>query len=126
MEKTSQRKLNDALRARYVDRVKSLLESVGDEVKVVGSNQLAVPCVDDESNEAFVVITLKVPTGTREGEPYDGYAAADDYTFKLIEKAKKAERAKAEKAKKIERDRKVREAKAKAKAKAKAEKEKAE
>lgn len=122
MEKTSQRKLNDALRARYVDRVKSLLESVGDEVKVVGSNQLAVPCVDDESNETFVVITLKVPTGTRDGEAYDGYAAADDYAFKLIEKAKKAERAKVEKAKKIARDKAAREAKAKAKA----EKEKAE
>lgn len=122
MEKTSQRKLNDALRARYVDRVKSLLESVNDEVLVVGSNELAVPCVDAEGNETFVVVTLKVPTGTREGEPYDGYAAATDYAFKLQEKAKKAEAAKAEKAKKIERDRKAREAKAKAKA----EKEKAE
>lgn len=118
----SQRKLNEALRARYVDRVKSLLESVDDEVLVVGSNELAVPCVDGNGNETFVVITLKVPTGTREGEAYDGYSAATDYAFKLTEKAKKAEAAKAAKAKKIERDKAAREAKAKAKA----EKEKAE
>ena len=50
MEKTSQRKLNDALRARYVDRVKSLLESVGDEVtnkgiKVIKINPIIYPPV---------------------------------------------------------------------------------
>lgn len=112
----SQRKLNEALRAQYVDRVKSLLESVNDEVLVVGSNELAVPCVDGSGNETFVVITLKVPTGTRDGEAYDGYSAATDYAFHLQEKAKKAEEAKVTKAKKIERDRKAREAKAKAKA----------
>lgn len=116
MATTSKRKLNEALRTAYVERVKALLESVNEEVLVVGSNELAVPCKDSEGNEEFVVITLKVPTGTREGEPYDGYSAATDYAFHLQEKAKKAEEAKVAKAKKVERDRKAREAKAKAKA----------
>lgn len=115
MANTSKRKLNDALRAVYVDKVKSLLESVNEEVLVVGSNELAVPCTDAEGNEEFIVVTLKVPTGTREGEAYDGYSAATDYAFHLQEKAKKAAEAKAAKEKKIERDRKAREAKKKAK-----------
>lgn len=122
MATTSKRKLNEALRTAYVEKVKVLLESTDEEVLVVGSNELAVPCKDSEGNEEFIVITLKVPTGTREGEPYDGYSAATDYAFHLQEKAKKAEAAKAEKAKKIARDKAAREAKAKAKA----EKEKAE
>lgn len=116
MANTSERKLNDTLRTHYVERVKALLESVDEEVLVVGSNELAVPCKDAEDNEKFIVLTLKVPTGSRDGEAYDGYSAATDYAFHLQEKAKKAEEAKAAKAKKIERDRKAREAKAQAKA----------
>lgn len=117
---TSTKKLDDALRAKYMELVKGALTANGEEILVTGSNEYAVPCVDTEGNEKFIVLTFKVPKGTREGEAYDGYEEAQGYADKLADKAQKAaEKAKAKEAK-IARDAKLREEKAKAK-KAKAE-----
>lgn len=88
MAKT-QKSLNDELRALYLERVQSVL-SADDEVLVVGSNELAIPVVDSEGNEKWVVLTVKVPTGERGGDPYDGYSVAQDYQMNLANKAAKA------------------------------------
>ena len=70
-----------------------------------------------DGNDEWCVITFKVPTGSRDdGEAYDGYGMADEYTAKEADKAEKAAKAKAEKEKKIAKDKAQREAKAKAKA----------
>ena len=113
---TSKRNLNDKIRADYMTRVRDALTQAGDEILVTGSNEFAIPCVNAEGDDEFIVITFKVPTGSRDGDPYDGYAVAQEYSMKLAEKAEKAKEAAAKKAKKIEADRKMREAKAKAKA----------
>ena len=81
--------LNDEVRAQYLERVQSVL-SADDEVLVVGSNELAIPVVDSEGNEKWVVLTIKVPTGSRDGDAYDGYAMAEDYQLKLANKAARA------------------------------------
>ena len=101
MAKT-QKSLNDELRAIYLERVHKCL-SLEDEVLVVGANELAVPVVDTEGNEKWIVLTVKVPTGERNGDPYDGYAAAQDYEMRQKAKAEKA----------AERERKTAERKAK-------------
>lgn len=88
MAKT-QKSLNDELRALYMERVHTCL-SQEDEVLVVGANELAVPVVDTEGNEKWIVLTIKVPTGSRDGDAYDGYAMAEDYQLKLANKAAKA------------------------------------
>lgn len=88
MAKTT-KALNDEVRAQYLERVQSVL-SADDEVLVVGSNELAIPVVDSEGNEKWVVLTIKVPTGSRDGDAYDGYAMAEDYQLKLANKAAKA------------------------------------
>ena len=103
MAKT-QKSLNDELRAMYLARVSECL-SQEDEVLVVGANELAVPVVDTEGNEKWIVLTVKVPTGSRDGDAYDGYAMAEDYQTKLGVKAAKAK----------ERERKTAERQAKAK-----------
>ena len=108
MAKT-QKSLNDELRALYMERVHTSL-SQEDEVLVVGANELAVPVVDTEGNEKWIVLTVKVPTGSRDGDAYDGYAMAEDYCLRLKNKAEKA----------AERERKTAERQAKAKAKTKA------
>lgn len=95
--------LNDEVRAQYLERVQSAL-SADDEVLVVGSNELAIPVVDSEGNEKWVVLTVKVPTGERGGDPYDGYAMAQDYQMRQAAKTEKA----------AERERKSTERKAKA------------
>jgi hypothetical protein len=88
MAKT-QKSLNDELRALWVQRVNDCL-SQEDEVLVVGANELAVPVVDTDGNEKWIVLTIKVPTGSRDGDAYDGYAMAEDYQLKLANKATKA------------------------------------
>ena len=94
-----------------------LTEEEGEEVLRVKSNEIAIPTVDEEGNEEFMVITFKVPTGSRDdGEAYDGYGVAEQYAQSVAEKEAKAKADAEKKAKKIERDKAQREAKAKAKA----------
>lgn len=118
----SKKMLHEKLRKEYIEQIKTYLSEKGEEVLVTASNELCVPCVDEEGNDEYLVIVFKVPTGDREGTAYDGYSMAEDYARKSAEKAEKAEKAKAIKQAKIERDKAEREAKAKAKAEHKANK----
>ena len=113
---TSKKSLNDAIRSKYIALVSEYLANAGEEVLVTGSNEVAIPTVDSEGNENFLVLTFKVPTGSRDGDPYDGYSMAEDYALKCKEKAEKAKASAEKKAAKIAKDKAEREAKAKAKA----------
>ena len=112
----SKRALRDGIRAKYMAQIRAFLEGAGEEVLLTNSNEFALPCVDEEGNDEFIVLTFKIPTGSREGDPYDGYGEAEDYAAKTAEKAEKAKASAEAKAKKIARDKAEREAKAKAKA----------
>ena len=118
---TSKTILDNAIREKYIGAVKDFLEKSGEEVLVTGSNEIALPCVDAEGNEKFIVLTFKVPTGERGGEPYNGYNEASDYAVHVAEKAEKAKAAAEKKARKIEADKKAREEKARLKAEEKGE-----
>lgn len=111
---TTRKELREKIKAHYVEVFAQMLHE--EDVLRVGSNEIAFPIVDEEGNEDFIVVTIKIPTGSRDGEPYDGYAMAQEYEMKLQAKAEKARIAKEKKAKKIEKDKKMREAKAKARA----------
>ena len=87
------------------------LENCGEEVLRVKSNEIALPVVDDEGEERWLMLTFKVPTGERGGDGYDGYSMAEDYQMNLAKKAAKA----------AENEAKTAKNKAKAKAKAEAE-----
>ena len=104
--------LNEEIKTRFLEGVSEHLENVGEEVLRVGSNEIALPVVDSEGEERWLVLTFKVPTGTRQGEAYDGYEMAEDYDMNLAKKAAKAEK----NAKKAAADKAKREAKAKEKA----------
>ena len=108
--------LHEEIRARYMTMLSQFLAEQNEEVLVVGSNEIAIPCLDSEGNDEYMVITFKVPTGSRDGDAYDGYSMAEDYAIKEREKAEKAEKAKADKDMKIAKDKAMREQKAKAKA----------
>ena len=58
---TSKRNLNDKIRAEYMARVREALAQNGDEILVTGSNEFAIPCVDSEGNEEFLVLTFNMP-----------------------------------------------------------------
>jgi hypothetical protein len=113
----SKKQLHEAIRNGFMTKVSEWLTEQGEEVLRTKSNEIAIPCLDEDGNDEWCVITFKVPTGSRDdGEAYDGYGMADEYTAKEADKAEKAAKAQAEKEKKIARDKAQREAKAKAKA----------
>lgn len=113
----TQKALNDALREKYLLQIISLFENVDEEVLRTGANEIALPCCDEENNDKFVVVTVKVPTGSRDGDLYDGYSVAEEYQMKQTAKAEKAKKAAEEKEKKKIRDAKQREQAAAIKAK---------
>ena len=104
--------LNEEIKVRFLDGIVDHLTDVGEEVLRVGSNEIALPVVDSENNEKWLVLTFKVPTGSRDGDAYDGYAMAEDFKMKCEDKERKAK----EKAEKAAKDKAKREAKAKEKA----------
>ena len=101
--------LNEEIKGRFLDGVAEHLTQEGEEVLRVGSNEIALPVLDEDGNEKWLVLTFKVPTGTRQGEAYDGYEMAEDYKMKLENKAIKDQ----QKAEKAAKDNAKREAKAK-------------
>jgi hypothetical protein len=108
--------LHEGIRAKFMEAITNLLTEQGEEILRTNSNEIAIPTLDEDGNEEFLVLVFKVPTGSRDGEAYDGYSMAEDYALKVRERAEKAEKAKADKERKIAKDKAMREQKAKAKA----------
>ena len=116
MAKTK-KQLHEGIRNKYLALITEYLTAQGEEVLKVKSNEITVPCLDEEGNEEFIVLTFKVPTGSRDdGEAYDGYGMAEQYAESVVAKEEKAKAEAEKKAKKIAKDKAQREAKAKAKA----------
>jgi hypothetical protein len=111
------KKTNDVLRAQYLELISKLLADGGEEVLRVKSNEIAIPCVDGDGEDSYVVVTVKVPTGARNGEPYDGHGEAHSYEIDCKKKAETAAKKEKEKAAKIARDQAMRAKKAENKAK---------
>ena len=75
------------------------------DVMDVSASEITIPVVDAEGNEKFALIKVSIPRGTRvDGgyEPYDGYAAHEEWELVKADKADKeaARREKAERAEK--------------------------
>ena len=108
MAKLTRKQLDEEIKLRFLEGVSEHLENCGEEVLRVKSNEIALPVVDSDGEERWLVLTFKVPTGERGGDPYDGYSMAEDYAIKCKNKAETAAKKEAEKAKKIARDEKRR------------------
>ena len=101
--------LETALRNQYLDMIRQMIsDNVDVDALTVGASEIAIPCLDAEGNEKWVLVRVSIPRGTRNGDggydPYDGYAVAEDYALDLEEKAQKKEKAEAKKQAKIEKD----------------------
>lgn len=103
----SRKILRENVKAEYLKKLMDMMAE-SEDVGLTGSNEFNFPVVDAEGNEDFVVVKLVIPTGSRDGEAYDGYGARTDYTIKTKKKAEKAAKAAEAKAKKIERDNRLR------------------
>lgn len=109
----SKAQLETLLRNQFLDLVSTAISEKNDtDVLPVSASELAIPCLDAEGNEKWVIVKVSIPRGTRNGEgsydPYDGYTAAEDYKFICEEKAEKKAKAEAVKKAKIAADEKKR------------------
>lgn len=83
--------LDNAIRNEYI---KTIIDFFSDTMNIdalrTNASEIAIPVVDAEGTEKFVLIKVSVPRGSRNGrggyEPYDGYAAAEEYRFDLENK----------------------------------------
>ena len=107
----SKAQLENKLRSDMMNHVIEMVSNVYDtDGLVVSASEIAIPVLDEEGNEKFVLIKVSIPRGTRDGEggyiPYDGYAAHDAYVdeqaSKAQERAVKRAMKQAEKGKKKE------------------------
>ena len=107
----NQRKINENLRKKYLEKMKNFLEKEGEEVLVTGTNEICFPCVDEIGEDKFLQIIIKVPKGSRDGEAFDGYSLAEDFLIKQKLKEEKRKEDEIKKKKKIEKDKMKREEK---------------
>lgn len=111
----------DSVRSKMMEDVKGLFEQMDFDVLRTGSQELCIPIVGDEDEEGYMVLTFKVPKGSRDGDPYDGYEMAEEYRIHCEEQKAKAEASAKKKAEKMKKDAEARRLKAEAKAKREAE-----
>jgi hypothetical protein len=83
----------------------------------VANNSFGFPFVNDLGNDEILKITVSIPKGDREGNPYDLDGEGADYSASVKKKAELKAKQEEAKAKKIEADKKKREAIAKLKTK---------
>lgn len=84
--------LENKLRNDFIKRVvKMVNDEMDTDALVVGSSELAIPCLDEENNEKFIKIIISIPRGERDGHggyiPYDGYSEAEAYANAKVSKA---------------------------------------
>ena len=101
--------LETALRNECLKLLHETLDNkYGCDVLPVSASEIALPVTDAEGNEKWILIKVSIPRGTRNGaggyDPYDGYAAAEDYALDLEEKKVKKEASEAKKQAKIAKD----------------------
>ena len=103
--------LDNELREKVLNMVMDFFGAKGEDIMQTNSNECAFPCVDSDGNDKWIQIVVKVPTGGRDEDGYDGYGVAESYQLKLKEKEEKKKEAEEKKQKKIEKDKKLREKK---------------
>ena len=94
-------KKNDSwtlLKNEHLQRLMDYLTECGEEVQQYGSNKIGYPICNADGDEAFFVITLSKPVGsrdkgTKEIDPFDGYAEAENYRIEMEAKQRKTEKA---------------------------------
>lgn len=102
----SKASLENALRVEALQVVKEALSAhydldIDKQICVVSASEIAIPVVDADGNDKFVLIKVTIPRGTRNAagsyDEYDGYAAADDYKAELEQKQAKKDASAAKK-----------------------------
>ena len=91
----SKASLETEIRNKFLNAIQSMISEKYDIGALpVSASELMIPCLDSEGNETFALVKVSIPRGTRNGkgyDPYDGYAAAEDYRIEVEDRiARKA------------------------------------
>ena len=84
--------LENELRSLMLNNIIKMVNNEYDtDALSVSASELAIPVVDSEDNEKWVLVKVSIPRGTRDGNgsyiPYDGYTAHDTYVEEIASKA---------------------------------------
>lgn len=82
--------IENEIRDRIFSIIVEALEAKGEQPMRIASGEFTIPVVDSQGEEKFANIKISIPRGKRvDGtyEPYDGYAAAEEYRVDEEEKA---------------------------------------
>ena len=82
--------IENEIRDRIFSIIIEALEAKGEQPMRIASGEFTIPVVDSQGEEKFANIKISIPRGKRvDGtyEPYDGYAAAEEYRIDEEEKA---------------------------------------
>lgn len=110
----------DKVRESVMEKVGELFGKMEYDVLRTGSQELCIPIIGEDNEEGYLVVTFKVPKGSRDGDVYDGYVMAEDYKMRCEAKVENKKEADKKKAAKIMKDEEMRRQKAGIKAKRKA------
>ena len=92
------RKETEKIRNTFVTNALAEYLKNGEDCFQIATNKICMPVVGEEGGEYFITVTFAIPTGERNGEPFDGYAEKETFELKVKDKTEKA-KAKAEKKK---------------------------
>lgn len=112
----SKANLDGAIRLDYLKEIEEFVkEHYEADILPISPSEFAVPVVDAEGNEKFVLIKVSVPRGTRNGDgtydPYDGYGLSEQYVAESTDKQAQKEATQARKQAEAEERKRKREAK---------------
>lgn len=112
----SKASLETALRVDFLQSITEMIQSKYEtDVLPISASEIAIPVVDAENNDKFVLIKVSIPRGTRNGngsyDEYDGYGLAEAYAEECATKQAKKEASEAKKKAEAEERKRKREAK---------------
>ena len=84
--------LETKLRVTFMEQVVQMVSKEYEtDALSVSASEIAVPVLDEEGNEKFILVKVSIPRGQRDGEgdyiPYDGYEAHEAYVEEQASKA---------------------------------------
>lgn len=109
LTKVTDKKANEMYRNEVIESIYQMLQTNGEDVMQVKTNKIAFPFVNSNGSDEFIEITVSVPLGSRDKEPYDAYALAEEFETKRKKDLERAKKKEEEKQKKIAKDNKKRE-----------------
>ena len=95
MAMSENKQANERYRNAVIERLMQFFKSAegGEEwVVQVANNAFGFPFVNDLGEDEIVKITVSIPTGDREGNPYDLDAEGESYQMAIKKKAEIAQR----------------------------------